>query len=108
VSFEGITAYAYMALGHWELPIKEIVKATVVPGDIFIDVGAHIGYYSQLGAKLVRETGIVICVEPDPFNIPILTEMFSHFRGPGYSGRQRAREKDLFRCSSRRIPCNRP
>ena len=35
-------------------------------GSVFIDVGAHIGRYSFLIAKLIGRDGLVIAVEPDP------------------------------------------
>lgn len=38
------------------------------PGDTFIDVGAHIGYYSLLASTLVGETGSVITFEPEANN----------------------------------------
>ena len=34
-------------------------------GDTIIDVGAHIGEYTLLGAKLVGDKGLIISVEPD-------------------------------------------
>jgi FkbM family methyltransferase len=37
-----------------------------MPGDAFIDVGAHIGYYSLLASKLVGETGKVVAIEALP------------------------------------------
>src|SRR4051812_21163462 len=35
-------------------------------GDTFIDIGAHIGYYSIIASGLVAEKGRVICFEPTP------------------------------------------
>lgn len=36
------------------------------PGDVFIDVGAHIGFYALLGARAVGPAGTVVAIEPDP------------------------------------------
>jgi FkbM family methyltransferase len=36
------------------------------PGSVVIDVGAHIGYFTLLGAKLVGSGGHVHAFEPDP------------------------------------------
>jgi len=41
-------------------------------GDIVIDVGANIGYFTLLFARLVGETGKVIAIEPDPSNFKLL------------------------------------
>jgi len=35
-------------------------------GDIFIDIGAHLGFYSLLAARLVEKTGNVYSFEPTP------------------------------------------
>jgi len=36
------------------------------PGDVFYDIGAHVGFYAVLGAHLVGSTGHVIAFEPFP------------------------------------------
>ena len=41
-------------------------------GNIVIDVGAHIGLYTILGAKYVGSSGKVISIEPHPGNFEIL------------------------------------
>jgi FkbM family methyltransferase len=38
-------------------------------GDVFIDVGAHIGKYALRGAKIVGNEGMVLAVEPHPLTI---------------------------------------
>jgi FkbM family methyltransferase len=60
----------FMALGLWEPYAKDALKMS--EGDVFIDVGAHIGYYSQYASKRVGISGTVFCLEPNPLNIPIL------------------------------------
>ena len=52
--------------GHWEPPITEYVRRALKPGDIFIDVGANIGYYSVLASGLVGNTGKVFSIEAHP------------------------------------------
>ena len=53
--------------GHDELGTK-IVENIIKNGNIVIDVGAHMGYYSLLFAKLVGKNGKIFAFEPDPKN----------------------------------------
>jgi len=44
-------------------------------GGVFIDVGAYLGFFSNYAYKLVRKKGgLIIAVEPDPYNYAILCE----------------------------------
>jgi FkbM family methyltransferase len=38
------------------------------PGHVFVDIGAHVGWYSLRAARAVGSTGLVIALEPDPKN----------------------------------------
>jgi FkbM family methyltransferase len=42
------------------------LRAQLKPGDIFVDIGANIGIYTQTAAALVGETGFVLAIEPNP------------------------------------------
>ncbi len=41
-------------------------------GDIVLDIGANIGYYSLLFSRLVGPEGVVIAIEPEPNNFNLL------------------------------------
>jgi FkbM family methyltransferase len=43
------------------------------PGDVFLDIGAHIGFYSLIASRIVGEKGAVVAVEADPYNFKRLT-----------------------------------
>lgn len=52
--------------GYWESWITSWFTYHVLPGSIFLDIGANCGYYTFLASKLVGETGSVIAFEPNP------------------------------------------
>lgn len=57
--------------GIWDETITKLIKNFVKRGDITLDIGAHIGYYTLLLANIV-ENGKVIAFEPDPRNFSFL------------------------------------
>ena len=57
---------APMYFGSYALLITEAMKRFLNPGDVFLDVGANIGYLSAVAAGLVGKRGQVHCFEPVP------------------------------------------
>lgn len=55
-----------MYFGCYQIALIEILKQQLKPGDVFLDVGANVGYVSAVGAGLVGTTGQVHCFEPVP------------------------------------------
>jgi FkbM family methyltransferase len=49
-----------------------VVKREINKGDVVLDIGAHVGYYTLIAAECVGETGKVFAFEPDPTNFAIL------------------------------------
>lgn len=54
--------------GSYEPEVSQTVMLIVQPGWICVDVGAHLGYFTMLLAKLVGEHGRVIAFEAHPDN----------------------------------------
>lgn len=50
--------------GAWEPDMVAVLKRVMIPGQIAIDVGANMGYFTLLLAQLVGDTGKVIAFEP--------------------------------------------
>lgn len=47
-------------------------------GEIFIDIGAHFGFYTILASSIVGETGLVLSFEPTPFTFKQLSKNIRH------------------------------
>ena len=58
--------------GVWEPYETSLVLSLLRPGDVFVDVGANIGYFSVLAASVVGDAGAVFAFEPDPENFRLL------------------------------------
>lgn len=58
--------------GYWEKGVTDLIKKTVKPGMVIVDLGAHAGYYSLLFSGLAGDSGKVFCFEPEPHNFEIL------------------------------------
>ncbi|MCD5383454.1 FkbM family methyltransferase [candidate division WOR-3 bacterium] len=50
----------------------QLVKREIKRGNVVLDLGANIGYYTLIFAKLVGEEGKVFAFEPDPTNFALL------------------------------------
>lgn len=49
--------------GHYEKELGDLIKKVVKPGDVFVDIGANIGYFSLLSANY-QPTAKIISIEP--------------------------------------------
>ena len=50
--------------GTNELPVQEALRDHIGPGDVFYDVGANVGFFSLVAARLVGPGGHVYAFEP--------------------------------------------
>jgi len=58
--------------GVYEEFETDIVKKIIKTGDVVFDIGANIGYYTLIFAKLVSNSGVVFSFEPEPTNYELL------------------------------------
>jgi FkbM family methyltransferase len=61
-------ASADYVVGTNELPVQWAVRDHLHDGDVFLDVGANIGFFSMVAARIVGPTGHVYAFEPVPAN----------------------------------------
>ncbi len=58
--------------GVWQRPITTFLISYLKEGDVFVDVGANIGYFSVYAGLCVGQSGRVHAVEPAPDNAALL------------------------------------
>ncbi len=61
-----IATYVWVFGGEWEPDLTRFIVNRLRDGDVFIDVGANVGYYSLLAARSVGVNGNVVAVEASP------------------------------------------
>ncbi len=71
---DGQDNLALSVVGYHERMITSLIQQIVRPGDIVVDIGAHIGYYTLLLARSVGVSGHVYAFEPDVDNFSLLKE----------------------------------
>lgn len=69
-----------MYLGLFEPGETRLIQQLLRAGDTFIDVGAHIGWFTTIAARCVGDTGRVIAVEPYYANAHALRENLTRNR----------------------------
>ena len=58
--------------GLWEPELTTFIQKRLKPADVFIDLGANVGYFSVLAARLVGDQGRVVAIEAIPRTFDIL------------------------------------
>jgi FkbM family methyltransferase len=69
----GSSAAAYV-LGTFKPDLQSFLSASVKEGSVFYDIGANVGFFSLLAARLTGPNGKVISFEPLPANLVNLRE----------------------------------
>jgi FkbM family methyltransferase len=52
--------------GVWEPNLTRWLQSRLQAGDVFVDVGANVGYFTLLASRLVGERGSVVAIEASP------------------------------------------
>jgi FkbM family methyltransferase len=83
VNFDDHLSQLMYFLGEYERPITEIVRVFVRKGDVCLDVGANIGWYTTLMQMLVGSAGEIHAFEPVPETFAILKDNVAANENPG-------------------------
>ena len=60
-----VQRYVYL-FGAWQPAVEAFIGERLGEGDVFVDVGANVGYYTLLGSRRVGPTGGVVAIEASP------------------------------------------
>lgn len=63
-----------MLAGNYETGTVTLLEQLLKPGMVFLDVGANIGFFTVLAARLVGTSGAVYAFEPEPSNFQLLSK----------------------------------
>jgi FkbM family methyltransferase len=70
--FDRFILPAIRAYGRWEPEEGDHLRSCLSPGMQVLDVGANVGYTALVMAGAVGDQGLVIALEPEPFNFQLL------------------------------------
>ena len=61
-------------IGHYKLPLQEVLRRELSPGQTFYDVGANAGFFTLVASRLVGAQGKCVAFDPLPGNIESIRE----------------------------------
>lgn len=67
--FNIANSHSAFLLGSHETDVQSILATILKPGMVYFDVGANVGFFAVIAARLVGEKGSVVCFEPLPANV---------------------------------------
>jgi len=76
--FDRFILPALRLCGRWEPEEGDHIRSRLSPGMQVLDVGANVGYTALVMAGAVGQQGLVIALEPEPFNFELLCLNLSH------------------------------
>jgi FkbM family methyltransferase len=52
--------------------VTKLIQRELKRGDVFLDIGANLGFFTMLSSRIVGEAGKVISLEPNPLNLQLI------------------------------------
>ena len=99
----GIGTLLFLQGGYASARVSEI-RAAVNEGDVVVDIGANIGYFTVLLANLVGAKGKVYAIEPDPRNFALLQRTIERNNYSQVIAEQKAVSNKAGECSFYQTP----
>ena len=69
-----LVSVTILRTGSWQPEIWQSLSSSLGAGSVFLDVGAHIGYFSIKAAPQVGPNGRVVAFEPNPETLKLLRD----------------------------------
>jgi len=66
--FNVASSHSAFILGNHEPEVQEFLSRVLHPGMVYYDVGANVGFFAVIAARLLGPRGLVFCFEPLPEN----------------------------------------
>ena len=66
--FNAASSHSGFILGNHETEVQQFLAQVLRPGMVYYDVGANVGFFATIAARLVGPSGKVLCFEPLPEN----------------------------------------
>ena len=66
--FNAASSHSGFILGNHETAVQQFLASVLRPGMVYYDVGANVGFFATIAARLVGPSGKVVCFEPLPEN----------------------------------------
>ena len=66
--FNVARSHSGFILGNHEPEVQELLESVLRPGMTYYDVGANVGFFAMIAARLLGPSGHVVCFEPLPEN----------------------------------------
>lgn len=70
----------FVVAGAYEPHVTAIFERFVKPGDVVVDIGANIGFFTMLAAHLAGPEGAVVAIEPNTSNCRLIEASRRHNR----------------------------
>ena len=52
--------------------VTRLIERELKRGEVFVDIGANLGFFTMLGSRIVGDAGEVIAFEPNPLNLQLI------------------------------------